>query len=256
MTAIRVTTLVANALLRAASAQFSNLMSSQRRINSSRRNGAQSRGPTSEAGKSRSSRNNLRHGILAQTVVLENEDKNAFIEYLTAFEDEHQPTDQTELDLVETMAVARWRVRRLWAMEKANLDEEMKQDHTPGRDAPTRAALAFRKLCDESRAADLLGRYETRCDRQYYRAYNLLLKKRASIPPASEPPPANLPFEPNPETEHPGNPSAAPPSPSVAPTGSQGSPPAATKLLALAVESKDTKNVLDTSFQIASGGVD
>jgi hypothetical protein len=121
-------------------------MSSQRRIDSSRRNGALSRGPITEAGKSRSSRNNLRHGILAQTVVLENEDKNAFIEYLIAFEDEHQPGDQTELDLVETMAVARWRVRRLWAMEKANLEEEMKQDHTSGRD------LRRFHLCHGSRA--------------------------------------------------------------------------------------------------------
>ncbi len=218
-------------------------MSSKRRIDASRRNGALSRGPTTEAGKHRSSRNNLRHGMLARTVVLDDEDENVFIEFIATLEQEHQPIDQTEQDLIETMAVARWRVMRLWAIEKANLEHEIKLDRTPGRDYPTRAALAFRKLCDESRSADLLCRYETRYDRQYCRAFNLLLKKRAQpVPPApicpaapcpvapicpaapicndpcpsvadnpssSSPPPpsdplnANLPFEPNPENEQP-----------------------------------------------------
>lgn len=110
------------------------------------------------------------------------------------------------------MAVARWRMMRIWAMEKANLQYEMSKDQTPGRDAPTRAGLAFRKLCDESRSVDLLGRYETRHDRQYCRALNLLMKKKAlapnPAPPASDPGPLQpagtiLPFKPNPKTEQP-----------------------------------------------------
>ena len=157
-------------------------MSSQRRINASRRNGARSRGPKTEAGKQTSSRNSLRHGLLAKTVLLDEEDEPAFIQLLVTLEEEHQPTTQTERDLVETMGIARWRILRLWAMERANLQEEISKDDTPDRDASTRAALAFRKLSDESRSADLLGRYETRYDRQYYRAFNLLLKMRNAAP--------------------------------------------------------------------------
>lgn len=53
-------------------------MSSQRRIQASRTNGALSRGPKTPKGKARSAGHNLRYGILAQTLVLEGESREAF----------------------------------------------------------------------------------------------------------------------------------------------------------------------------------
>jgi hypothetical protein len=38
---------------------------------------------------------------------------------------EHLPQTDSELELVETMAVAKWRQKRIWAMENARVSEEI-----------------------------------------------------------------------------------------------------------------------------------
>jgi hypothetical protein len=53
-------------------------MSSQRQIESSRTNGAKSRGPVNTLGKAISSRNHTQPGLSAGTVVLRNEDPALF----------------------------------------------------------------------------------------------------------------------------------------------------------------------------------
>ncbi len=114
-------------------------MSSQRRINSSRANGAKSRGPKTPEGKHNSSLNNLRHGLLAGTVVLEPENTEVFSRLLAVFEHELNPQTEVERELVETMAVARWRILRLWAMERSTLKTEMERDSVPSPATPPRA---------------------------------------------------------------------------------------------------------------------
>jgi hypothetical protein len=88
---------------------------------------------------------------------------------------EFRPENEVERALVETMAVCRWRQMRIWGMEKAGLSYAVRQQSASNHeisaeDAPTRTALAFRTLCDETRTFDLMNRYETRFDRQYSRA--------------------------------------------------------------------------------------
>src|ERR1039458_10187925 len=78
-------------------------MSSLRRIESSRANGARSHGPVTDAGKQVSSQNALRHAPLARIVVLKNESSSGFAEVL----DEHlvrfRPADAVEFAVVEEM---------------------------------------------------------------------------------------------------------------------------------------------------------
>ena len=53
-------------------------MRSPKQIEASRINGRRSQGPITPQGKYNSSRNNLRHGLLAQTVVLEKDSEERF----------------------------------------------------------------------------------------------------------------------------------------------------------------------------------
>lgn len=111
--------------------------------------------------------------LLAATVVLEGEDPLLFRSLLRGFMNRFHPRDAVEVALVETMAVARWRQIRVWAMEKAGLDYQIGKQDEPV-NPPTRAALAFRTLCDESRSLELMNRCETRFDRQFTRALKSL----------------------------------------------------------------------------------
>jgi hypothetical protein len=61
--------------------------------------------------------NAVRHGLLAQTVVLDGEEPEAFAALLGSFIEHFQPADRVELALVEEMAAANWRQHRCWAIE-------------------------------------------------------------------------------------------------------------------------------------------
>ena len=157
-------------------------MTSNLKSQAARANGAKSRGPKTPEGKRRSSANSLRHGLLARTVVLEDENGNTFADLLAAFERDLHPQNEVERSLVENMAIGRWRLLRLWAIERASLKTEMEKHDPEANDPATRAAMAFRALGDQSRCLDLLNRYESRFERQYARSLGLLLKMNA-VPP-------------------------------------------------------------------------
>ena len=57
-------------------------MRTPKQIAASRANGARSKGPVTAQGKRNSSRNSIRHGLFADTIVLEEEKKDEFFELL------------------------------------------------------------------------------------------------------------------------------------------------------------------------------
>src|SRR5258708_3544339 len=70
----------------------------------------------------------------------------------------HQPANPAELDLVEEMVTARWRIRRMWAVETSLIDKEMKRRGGIDEDQFECMAEAFRTLADDSRALALASR--------------------------------------------------------------------------------------------------
>jgi hypothetical protein len=170
-----------------------NGMSTERQQQASRANGSKSRGPVTSTGKLASSRNAMKHGMLSGTVVLECESTDRFLSLVAALHEEFQPQTSFEESLIENMAVARWRQMRIWGMEKAGMDHEMRRqagisNSISEEDNATRASLAFRTLSDDGRSIELINRYDTRYERQYYRAHRRFLEVRdRRTPPSGEP---------------------------------------------------------------------
>ncbi len=154
-------------------------MATERQIQANRANAKRSTGPVTEEGKQASSQNARRHDQLSSCIVLKAESTPLFDELMNSLIDEFQPRTANETALVETMAVARWKLTRNWIFHTALLQLETdKQDHTVF-NAPVINALAFKSLADSSHSLHLLHRYEVSLDHQYSRALNNLLKVRA-----------------------------------------------------------------------------
>jgi hypothetical protein len=69
---------------------------------------------------------------------------------------------------------------RIWSMEKTCFTERMTKEYCdavePLPNAEETAGLAFAALANETRTLDLVNRYESRYDRQYFRAHRRLLE--------------------------------------------------------------------------------
>lgn len=153
-------------------------MPSTRRSEASRRNGAKSRGPKTPAGLAKSSRNSLAHGFTCRsTLILQCENPREFEQLIAEYRATYNPETLAEVDLVEQMVAARWRLRRLWTIETALLDAEIVRRQPDMEkqfkhiDPTVELALAFRYLADDSRSLALVSRYESRLSRMHDRAY-------------------------------------------------------------------------------------
>ncbi|MEZ5356892.1 MAG: hypothetical protein R2762_29995 [Bryobacteraceae bacterium] len=137
---------------------------SLRPILASQANGRLSRGPVSPERKSRSAPNARFHQLL-----------EAFVHRFILI-GRFTPIDDAEALLVEQMAIAQWKLRRLWSIEAASLDHEIDtvaadiENNYFFIDPPTRLALAFNILADRGRALSTLERQRSRLQRDYHRA--------------------------------------------------------------------------------------
>ena len=70
--------------------------------------------------------NALKHGVLSRHTVLVHEDANEFADLMAALAAEHQPAGPTETHLVEELAAAIWRKRRVLQAEGASINQGLK----------------------------------------------------------------------------------------------------------------------------------
>jgi hypothetical protein len=161
------------------------------RAEAARANGAKSRGPATPEGRAKSSRNSLRHGLSAKSVLLPAESHEQFQLLLDAHIQQFHPANPVEMDLVEAMAVARWRLRRIWAIETSLLGHELERraedmdDEFTEMTAEDRLAWVFQRLADNNQSLSLLARYEGNLNRAFDRAFkqlNLLKSQRQNEP--------------------------------------------------------------------------
>src|SRR5216683_4625505 len=179
-------------------------MPSELKSETARINGAKSHGPKTPEGKEISSRNAITHGMTARyTFTLATESRGEYEEFLAEHIAIHQPVTAPEKELVDQMAIARWRIRRFVAAETVLFDCEIirnqaaiNKEFAPA-DTGIHLAMAIRSLADESRVLSLMSRYESRHQRVHDKAYAALRelqKSRTSQPdPAPAPAPALAP---------------------------------------------------------------
>ncbi len=92
-------------------------------IEASRRNGARSRGPVTEEGKSRSSRNALKHGLTAmEHLVLEDEVPEALEALIEQISEEAGAATEIETRIARRLAIAFWKGERAEKIEVALFD--------------------------------------------------------------------------------------------------------------------------------------
>jgi hypothetical protein len=149
-------------------------------------NGAKSAGPATPEGRAKSAQNSLQHGLTAKQIVLSTESEEEFEHLRDGFIAQFQPHGLVESELVETMAVARWRLRRLMIIESKllntelvlraeEIDEEFEVITDGGRNA-----FVFRKLANSGMSLPLVLRYEGSISRTFDRAFKQLANLQAS----------------------------------------------------------------------------
>ena len=102
---------------------------SERKIRANRRNAHRSTGPKTENGKYYSSRNAIKHGLLARQVVIANglgaeklEEFHAEVERLQRY---YEPDGPIEESLVETIACSMWRKARILRAENGEIRKRL-----------------------------------------------------------------------------------------------------------------------------------
>jgi hypothetical protein len=160
-------------------------MATERQIAANRANAAKSTGPVTPEGKRISSQNASLRRLLSSAVALKGESMRRYNAFAAALIFQFQPRNAAETALIQTMALARWRVLCMRRIQTAALRREIarvRRDHPPGAPLATLIAIAFRTLAEEDPAepgsivrASVL---ESHYDREYHRALAKLLKVR------------------------------------------------------------------------------
>jgi len=154
------------------------MLTSLRQILANRAKALKSTGPRSPEGKLRSSQNVISHGLTdGNCIVIKGESRECFERLKQCFFERFQPSDPVTALQVEEMAVAKWRLRRLWTIESALYDNELdcirkELDRTHSfRESEARVGLAYKSLHDKSQCIVHIERHQNRLTRQFERAY-------------------------------------------------------------------------------------
>jgi hypothetical protein len=161
-------------------------MSSRQLRKQARLNGAKAAGSKTPAGIRKSSANSLKHGLTGKTVVLASESQKDLDDLHLTYVQEFQPESGVEMDLVDQMVAAQWRLRRMWSYETAMIDVEMDaqapdfEKRFEKYDEDMRGGSAFSALVDKSRGLSTALRYDIHLSRTYRRSLQELYRLRGT----------------------------------------------------------------------------
>ena len=141
-----------------------------------RSNGAKSNGPVTAEGKAKSAQNSLKHGLNSARVVLAHESQEEYDALEAAILNRFNPADRLETELAKEMAAARWRLRRIEAMETALFRKAMREQQGllgPDADPNDVRDAAYIEVA-ESKTMRTLARNQSQLRRAYEKAWREL----------------------------------------------------------------------------------
>jgi hypothetical protein len=144
-------------------------MATSAQILANRTNSSRSTGPTTDAGKERSSQNAFRHGLTSSKIVLPGEDPAEYDAFRADILEQYQPANATEQILAEELSAAGWRLNRARAVET----EVLKKLMGDAADSAVGLATVF---VEKPKEFQCLQRYLTSIECAYYRALDKLTK--------------------------------------------------------------------------------
>ncbi len=173
---------------------------SPRQQQANQRNAQKSTGPKTQAGKEVSRYNALKHGITAELVCIPGECRPHYDARRLELIDYYKPQSLLEFDLVDHIANALWRKRRVVKHETLMVTLEVHAQRQSPNPRVTEASpdvessVATQILSDDTNGLGLLDRYESKIDRSLHRLIRLLHETQANRPPATGPIPV-YPFD-------------------------------------------------------------
>jgi hypothetical protein len=106
-------------------------MTTEKQILANQQNAKHSTGPRTEAGKRRSRRNAIRHGLRAETVIDGLEDAADYRAFERAIKSDYSPQTAIEGQLVSRLASLLWRLRRAVIVESGLLNMQAETFQNP-----------------------------------------------------------------------------------------------------------------------------
>ena len=100
-------------------------MVSNKQLEANRKNALKSTGPNTVEGKLISSRNSIKHGLLAKDAVIESEDEDMFNDFRDCMMEDLDPSGPLETSLAERIIIGFWKLRRVTFLEKEFYDFAM-----------------------------------------------------------------------------------------------------------------------------------
>jgi hypothetical protein len=153
-------------------------MASEAQTAANRANAQRSTGPKTQKGKKKSSRNALKHGLSAASLVVLNETVEDYEDFAAAMRQSLRPQGAVEEQLFERVVLCAWRLRRVSRFEAALIrrsGEELRHMNAGSR-LPIDEGKAFGRT---SGLGDL-ARLEAGLERSFERAFALLLDQQRS----------------------------------------------------------------------------
>ena len=169
-------------------------MATEAQVVANRLNARKSTGPRTAAGKATAAQNAVRHGLLAQQVVIRGEDPGQFEFYRDEMLSELAPAGAMESMLAERVVHLAWRLRRAERIQAEVFDEMIVEEETsPVRkeirstraqaidglvEADLTLGTAVSRDFTNYRVLERLGLYERRIEQSLYRTMSELRKLR------------------------------------------------------------------------------